>query len=823
MNITVVTPYDSSNFGAYLQAYCLSSWLKNRGYNVTHIPTRPADYVESLYFSRVPVSKKEKLIPAVYRKHVEFGKRKYEIFKEAQKAFRITEDLSETDLAVLGSDEIWNVEKTVFNSSVFWGSMDVPSISYAASIGDASPDAFRFRPDQVDQLRRLRRALVRDENTRRFVEEYSDLKADLVCDPTILWPVDRYGEECTDEYVSSHDCLLVYAYAVTKKEKREIIKYARAKKLKIVTCCFYHGWSDHQVECSPLAFSDLIRKCRLFYTSSFHGTVFGMLNHANFVVSTDNPKTLHLISQYGLEDRLLSKKEMSAEGMADIYARKAGYREADRRAAQWRERSGALLQEAIQEATCQAAGKESGTALPKPAGNTAVPEEAAEKAAAMAAADLPESAGDTAVPEEAAEKAAAMAAADLPETAGESAASEEAASKATVKGADKVFDPLICFHNQCTGCFACRAVCGKDAISIITDAQGRTLPEIDPEKCISCGACRKVCPQRNPALLHAPEECYAARGRNFKGIHNSSSGGISAILAETFTRNGKSVCGAVVADGRVVHRIIRAGENPAPLQGSKYVQSDISGVYGEIRKELREGREVLFFGTPCQVDAVNRLFGKNEKFFSVDIICHGVPPVDYLNSHLKNITGGRKYDRFRFRGYPDDYTLKIYDGEEAFYSKTVNEDPYFYGFLNGVIMRENCYNCRYTRSSRTGDLTIGDFWGIDRKTLKNSYDGNISVVLVNTEKGKELFGMIRPELVCEIRETREAVAGNPQLRRPSMRHGGRAGFLRVYMETGDFEKAIAAAGIDKAMKRMQFGSTGPGKVYVFLKKAWQRR
>ena len=416
-----------------------------------------------------------------------------------------------------------------------------------------------------------------------------------------------------------------------------------------------------------------------------------------------------------------------------------------------------------------------------------------------------------------------MAAADLPETAGESTASEEAASKAAVKGADKVFDPLICFHNQCTGCFACRAVCGKDAISIITDAQGRTLPEIDPEKCVSCGACRKVCPQRNPALLHAPEECYAARGRNFEGIHNSSSGGISAILAETFTRNGKSVCGAVVADGRVVHRIIREGENPAPLQGSKYVQSDISGVYGEIRKELREGREVLFFGTPCQVDAVNRLFGKNEKFFSVDIICHGVPPVDYLNSHLKNITGGRKYDRFRFRGYPDDYTLKIYDGEEAFYSKTVNEDSYFYGFLNGVIMRENCYNCRYTRSSRAGDLTIGDFWGIDRKTLKNSYDGNISVVLVNTEKGKELFGMIRPELVCEIRETREAVAGNPQLRRPSMRHGGRAGFLRVYMETGDFEKAIAAAGIDKAMKRMQFGSTGPGKVYVFLKKAWQRR
>lgn len=744
MNITVVTPYDSSNFGAFLQAYCLNCFLKSLGHHVTYIPTRPSDYVESLYFTRRPATKKEKLIPAVYRTHKEFGKRKFEIFREAQKAFQITEDFSGTDLIVLGSDEIWNAGKGVFNASVFWGDLDVPAISYAASIGDASADTFDYCPDQIEQLKRLRRALVRDDHTRRVVEKYTDLKADLVCDPTILWPVDLYGEECTDEYVRTHDCLLVYSYSVSKREKKEILKYARAKKLKVVTCCFYHGWSDHQVECSPLALSDLIRKCRLFYTSSFHGTVFGMLNHANMAVSTDNPKTLHLITQFGLEDRLLSRKEMSAEGLAQIFAVKASFKTADKNVLDWRARSGQLLKEAI----------------------------------------------------------------------------SQQAGTHTVQ---RKIDPLICFRSQCTGCFACRSVCSENAISIIVDAQGRTLPEIDLDKCTGCGACRRICPQRNKPAFHKPLECYAARGKDSEAIRNSSSGGISAILAASFVRNKNAVCGSVIDKGRAGHRIVRDEKDLVLLQGSKYVQSDISGIYDEIRQELRSGKEVLFFGTPCQVDAMNVFFGKNRNFYSVDIICHGVPPMEFLDHHLQQITEGKAYDRFRFRGSPDDFTLKVYSREELLYAGSDIEDTYFYAFLNSLTYRENCYNCRYAKAERTGDLTIGDFWGIDKKSLQNSYDGNISVVLVNTEKGRELFERIRPQLVCERRETEEAVRGNPQLRRPSLRHSGRVRFLHAYMESRDFGKAIAATGIEKAMKRMQFGRTAPGKVYVFAKKIWQGR
>ena len=322
MNITVVTPYDSSNYGAFLQAYCLQQYLVSAGHSVTHIPTRPADYVEALYFHRMPVTKKEKLIPGVYRRHTAYGKKKYELFSRAQKAFHVTEDLSDTELIVLGSDEIWNVKNPVFAASVFWGKINIPTISYAASVGDADEETFRSFPDQIEQLRRLKCALVRDENTRRFVEAHSGLKPEIVCDPTILWPVDRYGEECEDPYVRKHNCLLVYSYGLSKKEIREIRSYAKKKHLKTVSCCFPNRWCDHQVECGPLAFSSLIRQCREYYTSTFHGTIFGLLNHAKFVCSTEHPKTLHLLQQFGLEDRLLRKENFSADALAEIFSRR---------------------------------------------------------------------------------------------------------------------------------------------------------------------------------------------------------------------------------------------------------------------------------------------------------------------------------------------------------------------------------------------------------------------------------------------------------------------------------------------------------------------
>ena len=786
MNITVVTPYDSSNYGAFLQAYCLQQYLVSAGHSVTHIPTRPADYVEALYFHRMPVTKKEKLIPGVYRRHTAYGKKKYELFSRAQKAFHVTEDLSDTELIVLGSDEIWNVKNPVFAASVFWGKINIPTISYAASVGDADEETFRSFPDQIEQLRRLKCALVRDENTRRFVEAHSGLKPEIVCDPTILWPVDRYGEECEDPYVRKHNCLLVYSYGLSKKEIREIRSYAKKKHLKTVSCCFPNRWCDHQVECGPLAFSSLIRQCREYYTSTFHGTIFGLLNHAKFVCSTEHPKTLHLLQQFGLEDRLLRKENFSADALADIFSRRIAYKKVDRIVLQMREQSGQKLEEAIRLAV-----------------RTGQDDKPDEKAAENSAGIIPGKTDD--ITGGKAGEALVAKVAETPDS-----------------GAGDKFDPMICFPNECTGCFACRQACHQDAVRIVTDAQGRKLPLIDEDKCIRCGACKAVCPGRNKSSLHEIRACYAARGRNEEEIRDSSSGGMAALLSQSMVREGGVVCGAVVRDRRVIHVCASTLEETAAFKGSKYVQSDISESYEEIRGMLKDGRRVLFIGTPCQVDAMNRFFGRNTGFYTADIICHGVPPMEYLTKHLADITGGHSFDGFRFRGSTDDFTLKVFDGSEILYAKHETEDPYFHAFLTSMTYRENCYNCKYTCSRRAGDLTLGDFWGLDHSTLKNTYEGNISVVLVNTEKGQELFEMIRPLLVCEERETAEAVAGNPQLRRPSMKHKDRTAFISAYMKSGDFRTAVAATGLEQEMKRLQFGRTGKGKVYVRIKKMWQK-
>ena len=768
MNITVATPYDSSNYGAFLQAYCLQQYLLSLGHRVTHIPTRPADYVESLYFHRNPVSKKEKLVPGVYRSHYKFGKKKYDLFRRAQEVFHVTEDLSDTDLMVLGSDEIWNVNNPVFASSVFWGQREIPSISYAASVGDATPETFRYFPDQIEQLRRLRCALVRDENTKRLVETFTDLKPEIVCDPTILWPVENYGEKCQDDYVRKHKCLLIYSYGLSKREVEEIRRYAKARGLKTVACCFHHRWCDHQVECGPLAFPDLIRQCKEYYTTTFHGSIFGMLTHARFVCCSENPKTLDLLRQYGLEDRLIAKADFSARALADRFSARIPYKKTDRLIWQMREESQRKLAAAIDRIRPEA--------------------------------------GD-------------------PETAPADKAGNQGTAAADRNGAGKVSgetDPLICFPNQCTGCFACRSVCREEAISIVTDAQGRTLPSIDEAKCSHCGACRAICPQRGASVLHEALACYAARGKEPDKIAGSSSGGIAALLTGHFIKDGNIVYGARVSGREVLHAKAQTPEETAAFAGSKYVQSDISATYGEIRQDLAAGRKVLFLGTPCQVDAMNRFFGRNKNFYSADIICHGVPPMEYLRQNLADFTKGRDFDRFRFRGQPDDFTLKVYDGADTVYSQHETGDIYFHAFLTSMTYRENCYNCKYTRASRPGDLTLGDFWGLDHKTLKNTYDGNISVVFVNTEKGRELFEAIRPLLVCEERPAAEAVAGNPQLRRPSLRHRDRKAFMASYMEKHDFRAAVAATGLEREMKRLQFGRTGRGKLYVRVKKLWEK-
>lgn len=315
MKITVITPYDSSNFGAFLQAYCLKAQLEKMGHTVNHIMTRKPEYVRELYYKEKPTRKKDILFRWRFEKKKAYGIRKFKLFQKDQKYFSIVQSNDAADVYILGSDEIWNINQSVFQKNIFWGRGLEPVISYAASIGNADIKELTQAEKYVDDVKSLKAVLVRDIRTRKFVESIGK-QAEIVCDPTMLISVTAYGQEINDKYISTHRCFLVYAYYVSEKGKKAIKNYARKNGMKVVSCCFWHDWCDYQCECGPLKFSSLIRQCKAVFTTTFHGSIFSILNHANFVSVPISTKTNQLLEQFGMQERLIEEEKIS-ENMLD--------------------------------------------------------------------------------------------------------------------------------------------------------------------------------------------------------------------------------------------------------------------------------------------------------------------------------------------------------------------------------------------------------------------------------------------------------------------------------------------------------------------------
>lgn len=355
----------------------------------------------------------------------------------------------------------------------------------------------------------------------------------------------------------------------------------------------------------------------------------------------------------------------------------------------------------------------------------------------------------------------------------------------------------ICKKENCTGCFACMNICPKEAIHKGEDAYAKTVPVIDSKRCIECGQCVRVCPVNHPPKPHEPIRCYAAWAKDKKTRAGSSSGGIAAGLAEEMIGSGGSVYGtAFNAELDLLHQSADTMEETVRFKGSKYVQSYIGMTFREIREKLNSGRQVLFVGTPCQIAGLRGYLGRDyENLVLVDLICHGTPPIKYLKEYIRAIDRKNRAVHISFRGEKD-FCLTLSDGKRDFYRRKSNKDYYFLAFLKGLIYRDNCYTCTYAKAERYSDITIGDFWGLDRLTLKTPYGGKISVVLINTLHGERFWGLCEKTFSYEEREVQEAVEGNAQLKKPSVCHKDRGEFLRRYKE-GDFLYAVKTPGIKK--------------------------
>ena len=337
----------------------------------------------------------------------------------------------------------------------------------------------------------------------------------------------------------------------------------------------------------------------------------------------------------------------------------------------------------------------------------------------------------------------------------------------------------LCDKTKCTGCQACRLSCPKKAISMTQTQEKKSIPIINESLCVDCGLCNRVCPVLNEPEFALPIKTYAAWTLNDEDRVRCASGGIATGLYRYILGKGGVIYGCDYDD--TLKPIIRRSEDIKDIslfRTSKYVQSSVEDSYASVKKDLENERSVLYIGSPCQIDGLLHFLGKRKSYnnlYTVDIICHGVPPYQYLQEYVQAISKGSKVTKVGFRG-DHDFNFTLYHDDELIYNRTSWDDYYFSAFLEGVIYRDNCYECRYARKERISDITIGDFWGIDKSTLKEQCKGRISVILANTKKGLSLLDNI-DGLYMEERTLEEAARENKQLNHPMPLHKDRAAFI----------------------------------------------
>lgn len=371
--------------------------------------------------------------------------------------------------------------------------------------------------------------------------------------------------------------------------------------------------------------------------------------------------------------------------------------------------------------------------------------------------------------------------------------------------------------DKCTGCLACYNACPSKAIKIVQDEQGFWCPEIVVEKCIDCHLCERMCPPLNEYdRRKEPISVYAAWRRSDQKRLLSNSGGIAASLAEYALANNFIVVGAAIDDDLTVkHCICENIEDLNKLRMSKYVQSYIGDIYRRLRERIQAGKKVLFFGTPCQVDAIKRVIGDrfSRSLITVDLICHGVPSPQYLKEHLDSYVANiEDITSYVFRDN-DQYKFRVFlrDGKILEFPK--EKDSYLYAFLKNVLDRESCHTCKYSSTSRAADITIGDFWGFtisENEAIKVEPHKGISAVLVNTEQGQEVFEAIKSDLYVEERKLDEVVKHNPFLREIRGSNSDRFGFRKMVSAKG-FESAV------KSLKRRYFIKDKADYIYKWVK------
>ena len=330
---------------------------------------------------------------------------------------------------------------------------------------------------------------------------------------------------------------------------------------------------------------------------------------------------------------------------------------------------------------------------------------------------------------------------------------------------------------DCCGCNACGDVCTHGAITFKTDIEGFWYPVVDETKCVDCRLCERVCPELHIGELkkndNNPPVTVAAINKNMAVRWDSTSGGAFSALAEVMYEQGGYVSGAVYDENFLVHNFVSdKPEDLSRLRSSKYLQSNAEGLYARIRELLRNGKKVLACGTPCQMAALRLFLHKDyDNLVIVDFICRGVnsPKVyrKYLDSLERKYGGKVVYVKAKNKelGWRNLTRKVVFDNGKVYYGVKM-DDNFRRGYHTNVFCRPSCYTCQYKGFPRIADITIADYWGIEK--INKNLDNNIgtSMILLNSKKGENFFGQVKDKIEWEYTTFESILPGNVALTKP---------------------------------------------------------
>lgn len=324
---------------------------------------------------------------------------------------------------------------------------------------------------------------------------------------------------------------------------------------------------------------------------------------------------------------------------------------------------------------------------------------------------------------------------------------------------------------DCCGCTACASICPHGAISMEADTLGFHYPKVNEAKCIECGLCEKVCAFHKDYNRYGNYEeplIYACRHKDIKELNDSQSGALATAIMESFFQNPGVIYGvAYDKELNVVHKRAVTLSESREFKGSKYVQSDMSGIFKSVLLDLKNGKRVLFFGTPCQVAGLRSFIPVklHSELFLVDNICHAVPSPALWKSYREWIERKNKKrvvktnfrdKQFGWHSHKETFTFDDNSSESRESFKNM--------FYSHLIVRRSCSSCYFTNYKRVSDITVGDFWGWEKTHNEWNDNKGVSLAFVNSAKGEFFFKELKNYIDAIESSVEECV--QPQLFHP---------------------------------------------------------